>query len=233
MVDLRHVCKLFARSSYENFETDIGRMAVISGPRRDDLETSIQSLCDPRLVVSAQYTVQTFMVAGPINTIKALTVSMEKAGHQAQILSVPFAYHSPVHNVVTDVASPQDQRIRSPVIPFISSAAGCEITSVDACPAQTISYIYSQPTLFHQSMTKIREMGIDIVLDLSMKADLAYYFNMWQPQHDKSKSMCALSTLRAHGNDAEYMQTAAAEIHLRGGHIRPQILGCLAPPLSY
>ena len=46
------------------------------------------------------------------------------------------------------------------------------------CPARSIGHIFNNATWFYQGMNKLQELGVDVLLDLSLKADLSYYFNM-------------------------------------------------------
>ena len=48
-----------------------------------------------------------------------------------------------------------------------------------------------------QGMNKLQDLGVDVLLDLSLKADLSYYFNMYEAE--RRSGMTAVSTLRAQG----------------------------------
>ena len=112
-------------------------------------------------------------------------------------------------------------------------------------------------------MQQLQNLDIDVLVDVSMKADLTYYFNMyntqvrvwsmlvwdrcigrrgegWFPmlicscthvrqpsQTQMGSSMASISTLRANGDSAEYMQAALAELHLRGVRVSPHALRAL------
>ena len=66
---------------------------------------------------------------------------------------------------------------------------------------------------------------IDVMLDLSLKADLSYYFNMYEAE--RQSGMTSVSTLRAQGDDAEHMQGALAGLFIEGANVSPHSLNLL------
>ena len=73
------------------------------------------------------------------------------------------------------------------------------------CCSSASAYIFDNATWFYQGMNKLDELGIDVMLDLSLKADLSYYFNMYEAE--RQSGMTSVSTLRAQGDDAEHMHS--------------------------
>lgn len=72
--------------------------------------------------------------------------------------------------------------VRPPLVPLISCATGERVISTEACPARSIGYIFDNPTWFYQAMQQLQNLDIDVLVDVSMKADLTYYFNMYNTE---------------------------------------------------
>lgn len=226
MVTVEDVAVIFGATDYEGFDRhDQGRMCVVSGPARAELDATLRRTGEAKLVVSAQYTETMFMIAGPIAAVQNAASALEARGHQAQVLSVPFAYHAPVHAVTTKPSATASVWVRPPSTPLVSCATGDLVSTEGQCPATSIGHIFDNATWFYQGVNKLQELGIDVLLDLSLKADLSYYFNMYEA--DRRSGMAAVSTLRAQGDDAEHMQSALAGLYIEGASVSPHSLNLL------
>eukprot|EP00959_Pyramimonas_sp_CCMP1952_P254106 5308456-Pyramimonas_sp.AAC.1 len=71
-------------------------------------------------------------------------------------------------------------------------------------------------------MDCLHEAGMDVLLDISVRADLTYYYKIWS--FGRELPIAAVPTLRMNYDAAEQMRLAAAEMHLLGLNVNPAAL---------
>jgi|AntRauMFilla1563_2_1112583.scaffolds.fasta_scaffold424360_1 hypothetical protein len=69
-------------------------------------------------------------------------------------------------------------------------------------------------------MDCLHEAGMEVLVDISVRADLTYYYKIWS--FGRELPMQAVPTLRMNYDAAEQMRLAAAEIHLLGVNVNHQ-----------
>uniref|UniRef100_A0A7S2FI54 Malonyl-CoA:ACP transacylase (MAT) domain-containing protein n=1 Tax=Octactis speculum TaxID=3111310 RepID=A0A7S2FI54_9STRA len=237
-MNLRQTARLFRATSYSNFNHEAGgRMGLVAGPCRRELEEILTTTGDASVVVTAEYSACTFMVAGPIRHLELVTAALQRCGHSIRIMPTPFAYHAPLHRVDTDASAARIPPLtHDPVVPLVSCALGGFVTATGKeggqCPAHSLEFIYYKPTLLRSALDAVKGLGVDLLLDLSVKADLACYYNIWQAEGDPERSLRMVPSLRGTGDSSLQFQQAAAELFLLGAAVEPSMLNLVGPVVS-
>lgn len=255
-LDLHNVADLLSATRYTHFDERQGNMAVCSGIGRAGLDEICREIGDVNLIVAAEYSPDTFMIAGPTHAVQAAAISLRSRRATCTILKdVHHAYHSPLHSVSTGVV---DVRPKKPRIPFYSCAAGglvvgstrdravYDVNDDNGCsrehvcsngvPAEDgaewpktltdLGALYAAPVLFHPTMNAVvSDTRPMLLLDLSLKGDLAYYYSAWRTKHSGDHPPRAIATLRPEADSCERCVLAAADLCLSGIKLAPAALG--------
>ncbi|KAJ8613644.1 hypothetical protein CTAYLR_003120 [Chrysophaeum taylorii] len=230
---LRDVARLFAATTYSRFDDREGAMAVVSRTTRSSLVRDLGDAC-----IAAEYSDETFMIAGAARAVREARFRLESRDATCTILKeVRRAYHSPLHSVqtakdfvllpISNNNNRAGERERLP--PFYSCALGARIPEKQCRPKTTtdLGALYDAPVLFSRAIDAlIEEAAPTLLLDLSLKADLSYYYSTWcqdnkKNNNNKHQLPRAIPTLRPDTNASERLALAAADLILSGASLSP------------
>jgi len=223
MVTVEEVAQLFGAASFDGFIRGRGAMATVSGVDFHVLTKCLQETGDRRCVISGIYSASSYMLSGPKEAIEsAQRILFARGITNVAILNTPYPAHCELLQIHMDPAKAPRVHMRQPKIPYVSCATGDLVTAGTAAHVHDWGVVCDQPVRFSLAMDILfRGVQPDILLDISVRADLTYYYNLWKFEHATAASAVAVSTLRMDHDAASLVAQAKGVLALRGVPIRP------------
>jgi len=217
---------IFAAARFEGFVRGRGAMATVSDIEWSELVDALHETGDRRCVISGVYSRSSYMLSGPKEAVFEAKRILEQRGYgNVALLRSAYPSHCELLQIHINPRTLRSIQTRKPATPYASCTTGGFVESAHVPHSKDWSITNDQPVRFNLAMEALmQEAKPTILLDLSARADLTYYYNIWRFEQEAGRApipAAAIPTLRLDHDAAEQLALAAGACVLRGVPINP------------
>ncbi|WP_373559100.1 SDR family NAD(P)-dependent oxidoreductase [Streptomyces sp. SA15] len=194
-----------------------GAMAAVQAAE-DEVLATLAGFGD-RVVVATVNGPAATVVAGDADAVDEVVALWRERGRRTKRLTVSHAFHSPHMDDMLDAFREVAARVtyRPPLLPVISNLTGRPATAEQlASPDYWVRHV-REAVRFLDGVRCLHEQGVTAYLELGPDAVLSAMGTGCLPEDATSSAFVAAA--RAGRPEAATLQTALAELHVRGVHV--------------